>query len=77
MCGMSSYGLVLKLADRLHNISDSPSEKMVQNTRALLCELKVQRKLSPSQVELAQAIEQACERALQRTESCREPLHAL
>jgi len=77
MSGMSSYGLVLKLADRLHNISDHPSEKMVQDTLALLRELKVQRKLSPSQLELVQAIEQACERVLQNTEPCQALLNAL
>jgi (p)ppGpp synthase/HD superfamily hydrolase len=44
--GMSSYGLVIKLCDRLHNISDNPSKKMVSDTSTLLTFLEENRKLS-------------------------------
>jgi (p)ppGpp synthase/HD superfamily hydrolase len=44
--GMSSYGLVIKLCDRLHNISDSPTQKMVSDTSTLLVFLEENRKLS-------------------------------
>jgi (p)ppGpp synthase/HD superfamily hydrolase len=46
MYGMSSYALVIKLADRLHNISDSPTLKMVNDTREMLVGLEQRRKLS-------------------------------
>jgi len=55
--GMSNYGLVIKLADRLHNISDSPTEKMISDTKELLNFLKINRKLTNTQVELVQEIE--------------------
>lgn len=61
MCGMSSYGLVLKLADRLHNILDCPSEKMVQDTIALMSRLSAERKLSKTHQALVAAIKEACE----------------
>ena len=46
MLGMSSYGLIIKLADRLHNLSDHPSVKMKQDTLELLAYLRQHRKLS-------------------------------
>ena len=46
LCGMSSYGLVIKLCDRLHNILDHPSPKMVLETIELLQHLQTKRKLS-------------------------------
>ena len=36
MAAMSSYALVVKLSDRLHNISDSPTRKMKTDTANLL-----------------------------------------
>jgi (p)ppGpp synthase/HD superfamily hydrolase len=44
--GMSSYGLLIKLADRLHNVSDQPSVKMISDTIELIDNLKKNRKLS-------------------------------
>lgn len=46
MVGMSSYALVIKLADRLHNISDNPSQKMIDDTKVILGQLEKRRKLS-------------------------------
>jgi hypothetical protein len=43
---MSSYGLLIKLADRLHNVSDQPSVKMISDTIELIDNLKKNRKLS-------------------------------
>lgn len=46
MSGISSYALVIKLADRLHNISDSPTKKMVKDTREILKHLEETRSLT-------------------------------
>jgi (p)ppGpp synthase/HD superfamily hydrolase len=60
MLGMSSYALVIKLCDRLHNVSDNPSEKMVADTLIMMNRLRDGRKLSRTQLELVHAIEQMC-----------------
>jgi (p)ppGpp synthase/HD superfamily hydrolase len=60
LLGMSSYALVIKLCDRLHNVSDNPSEKMVADTLVLMKRLRKGRKLSRTQLELVDAIEQMC-----------------
>jgi (p)ppGpp synthase/HD superfamily hydrolase len=60
MLGMSSYALVIKLCDRLHNVSDNPSEKMVADTLIMMKRLRDGRKLSRTQLELVHAIEQMC-----------------
>ena len=44
--GMSSYGLVLKLVDRLNNISDNPKESYIKDTIKMMAYLKMKRKLS-------------------------------
>lgn len=64
MLGMSSYGLVIKLADRYHNISDSPSENMVQDTLVLMQRLRSGRILSKTHLALVTAIEAECAKAL-------------
>jgi guanosine-3',5'-bis(diphosphate) 3'-pyrophosphohydrolase len=46
LVGISSYALVIKLADRLHNISDNPTDKMKEDTKYLLERLEKYRKLS-------------------------------
>jgi (p)ppGpp synthase/HD superfamily hydrolase len=46
MVGISSYALIIKLADRLHNVSDHPTEKTLTETRAILDYLEKNRKLS-------------------------------
>ncbi len=62
LLGMSSYGLVIKLADRLHNISDGPTEKMVCDTLELMRRLRAGRKLSATQERLVSDIESACQK---------------
>jgi (p)ppGpp synthase/HD superfamily hydrolase len=49
MVGLSNYALVIKLADRLSNISDSPSKKYVEDTIELIQHLQEKRHLSGSQ----------------------------
>jgi (p)ppGpp synthase/HD superfamily hydrolase len=46
MLGISSYGLVIKLADRLHNISDNPSENTLRDTKEIIGYLEKNRRLS-------------------------------
>jgi len=58
--GMSSYGLVIKLADRLHNLSDHPTMKMVTDTMELLNFLKKNRKLSNTHKALVADILKIC-----------------
>ncbi|KVP16841.1 hypothetical protein WJ84_00785 [Burkholderia ubonensis] len=60
LLGMSSYALVIKLCDRLHNVSDNPTEKMVADTLVLMQRLRDGRKLSRPQMELVEAIEAIC-----------------
>jgi (p)ppGpp synthase/HD superfamily hydrolase len=60
MLGMSSYALIIKLADRLHNISDNASEKMIAETLILMKSLRKGRKLSRTQLALVEAIEALC-----------------
>jgi len=50
LLGISNYGLLIKLADRLHNISDQPSEKIVADTIILMECLKENRKLTKTQL---------------------------
>lgn len=60
LVGMSSWALVLKLADRLHNVSDHPTVQTLQDTRALMGYLKANRKLTTSHKNLIVAIESRC-----------------
>lgn len=55
--GMSNYGLLLKLLDRLNNLHDSPKERTKEETRAILVNLKKQRKLTRSQKAVVRDIE--------------------
>ena len=61
MAGMSSYGLTIKLADRLHNISDRPTAKMVRDTLEILAHLQVHRRLTAPQKTLMEQITTICE----------------
>ena len=56
MLGMSSYALVIKLSDRLHNISDNPSEKTISETEEIVWFLKKNRKLSKTHLEIVTQI---------------------
>ena len=48
MTGISSYGLFLKLCDRLGNLMDNPSASMLRDTPLILAHLKKHRKLTKS-----------------------------
>ena len=61
LLGISSYALVCKLVDRLHNIMDHPSKKMVADTLELMARLKKGRKLSKTQQRIVADIEARCE----------------
>jgi (p)ppGpp synthase/HD superfamily hydrolase len=60
LIGLSSFGLRLKLADRLANIQDFPTKTYVVNTLDLMDFLKTNRKLTPKQLILVELIEHAC-----------------
>ncbi|MCR1345258.1 HD domain-containing protein [Acidithiobacillus ferrooxidans] len=64
MAGMSSYGLTIKLADRLHNISDRPTAKMVRDTLEILAHLQSHRRLTDPQKTLMERITTICEAKL-------------
>ena len=57
---MSSWGLVIKLADRLHNVSDTPTKKMISDTLQLVRHLEHIRPLSLTQHTIAQQIKDIC-----------------
>lgn len=60
---MSNWALVIKLADRLENVSDlkttskSFRDKIVKSTKQILSDLKAHRKLTPTQQKLTISIE--------------------
>lgn len=58
---LTSYALVLKLCDRLHNVSDQPTEKTRRDTLALMDHLVANRKLSRPQAALVADIRVLCE----------------
>ena len=60
LVGISSYALVVKLADRLHNISDHPTEKMVLQTVELMQYLKANRKLSKTHKAMVEEVFNRC-----------------
>ncbi len=61
MCGMSSYALTIKLADRLHNICDRPSDKVVRETVEILAHVQAHRRLTVPQKSLVEHILRMCE----------------
>lgn len=60
LTGMSSYALTIKLADRLHNVSDRPTKKMLSDTLDLLAHLRARRRLTASQEALIEQITAIC-----------------
>ena len=56
MIGMSSYALVIKLADRLSNIMDSPSSSYMNDTKFMLKELEAGRQLTGTQKDIIEEI---------------------
>lgn len=69
LLNMSNYALTIKLADRLHNISDAPTLKMVKNTQELMRRLKQGRHLTAPQLGLVAEIEATCEQVLASREN--------
>lgn len=57
---MTSYGLVIKLADRLHNVFDSPTKKMLNDTLELISHLEQCRQFSQTHNVLATEIKNIC-----------------
>ena len=57
MLGMSSYGLFIKLCDRLSNVMDHPTEKAIIATREIIEFLRENRKLSQSHLAVIHEIE--------------------
>ncbi len=64
LLGMSSYALVVKLCDRLDNVSDHPNEKMLQSTLDILDWLPRYRSLSRTHLAIIGDIRQACQSRL-------------
>lgn len=60
LVGMSSYALVIKLGDRLHNVSDHPTAKMILETIELMNYLQKNRKLSKTHKAIIQDIMKIC-----------------
>ena len=60
MVGMSSYALILKLADRLHNISDNPTVKMIDDTLEIMKYLLTARKLTKTHAMMVNDIISEC-----------------
>ncbi len=56
LCGISSYGLVLKLIDRLHNVMDHPKPQYLRDTAELLAYLVEHRKLTKTQESIVEDI---------------------
>lgn len=61
MMHMSKYALVIKLADRLHNISDKPTPKMLKDTIKTIEIVQASRKLTTAQSYLAERILETCD----------------
>jgi (p)ppGpp synthase/HD superfamily hydrolase len=62
LVALSSYGLVIKLADRLHNINDHPTSKMIDDTVELMDHLEKNRMLTETQKKLMQDIVDSCKK---------------
>lgn len=62
--GLSNYGLIIKLCDRLHNISDNPGENYLKDTLQIMLHLRKERKLTGSQSEIVAEICNVCDRKL-------------
>jgi (p)ppGpp synthase/HD superfamily hydrolase len=62
--GISSWALVCKLVDRLHNIMDRPTQKTLADTLVLLDKLRKGRKLSKTHLRIMADIEAECRKKL-------------
>jgi len=63
LIGISSWALVVKLVDRLHNISDRPSARMVTDTIQMLTTLRERRRLSGTHKRIVADILALCEQS--------------
>jgi (p)ppGpp synthase/HD superfamily hydrolase len=61
LLGISSYGLVLKLVDRLSNVRDNPKLQYIQDTIDLMNYISRKRKLTKSQKAIVEEILCVCE----------------
>jgi GTP diphosphokinase / guanosine-3',5'-bis(diphosphate) 3'-diphosphatase len=62
MCEMSSYALILKLADRLSNILDSPGDEYVTKTIEMMDYIKGHRKdITGPHLRIMREIKETCE----------------
>lgn len=57
---LSKYALVIKLADRLHNVSDQPTEQTLADTLILMNYLEQHRELTRTQEQLVDQIVKTC-----------------
>lgn len=58
---MSSYGLVLKLSDRLSNIIDGPTPKYIEDTKVMMSEILAKRKvLSETHIAIIEEVVYSC-----------------
>lgn len=64
MVGMSSYGLTLKLLDRLSNISDAPKASYVEDTVDMMNFISENRKINATQAKIMNDILTICEGTL-------------
>lgn len=60
LVGISNYGLIIKLADRMHNVSDNPTQKMIMETIELMNHLRQNRSLSKTHVKMVDEIVRIC-----------------
>jgi (p)ppGpp synthase/HD superfamily hydrolase len=60
LVGLSNYALLLKLADRLHNVTDSPTSPYKQDTVELMSYLEEHRQLTKAQKSLVDEIRSHC-----------------
>jgi (p)ppGpp synthase/HD superfamily hydrolase len=60
MSGLSNYGLLIKLADRLHNVSDKPSDKYKVDTIIMMDSLFNSRSLTKPQLTMINEILKIC-----------------
>lgn len=63
LVGISSWALYIKLADRLHNISDQPTQEMIRDTLALMRHLRRNRRLTATQAAMVDEIVRICKAA--------------
>lgn len=61
LVAMTSYGLVIKLADRLHNVQDNPKPQYIADTIDLINHLKRKRKLTKTHKSIIKEIQSICE----------------